>query len=244
MLIRHMKSLIPKHAVSLASQRLRSFVSTAKHTSYAQCGEDLIVQFILQGLRIARPTYLDLGAHHPVKLSNTYLFYRQGGTGVCVEPDPTLFKLLKRKRPRDTCLNVGVGLIAGTANFHVMTSKTLSTFSKEEAERYQSYGGQNIEAIVSVPIIPINQLIRKYFQTPPHFMSIDIEGLDLEVLQQLDFNTIRPTVLCVETLTYTEDRTEHKRTELIDFVCSNNYLLYADTYINSIFVERSAWKQR
>lgn len=227
-----------------ALRRARSLARRPGHRSYAQCGEDLIVRFVFDGLRIARPSYLDLGAHDPVRMSNTFLFYRAGSRGVCVEPDPALFGAFKRKRPRDTCLNVGVGLAEGTADLYMMTSRSLNTFSRAEAERYQSYGKQKIEAVVPVPIVPINTLIGRHFGAPPQFLSIDIEGLDLSILQQLDFAALRPLVLCAETLEYTEDRSERKRADLIDFVLGNDYLLYADTYINTIFVDRSAWKQR
>jgi FkbM family methyltransferase len=178
-------------------------------------------------------------------MSNTYLFYQQGGRGVCVEPDPTLYALLKRMRPRDVCLNVGVGTHgAAHADFYIMTSRALNTFSRQEAEGYQGYGRQKIEQIIQVPLLPMNELISQYCKPVPQFISIDVEGLDLEIVQSLDFNAFRPLVLCIETLTYTEDRTERKRTEIIDFVCSQGYLQYADTYINSIFVDRQAWIHR
>src|SRR4051812_7168126 len=96
--------------------------------SYSQCGEDLILEHILgEYLRIPQPSYLDLGAHHPTYLSNTYRFYRKGGSGVCVEPDPVLFAPLRAARPRDVCLNAGVGASdAGGADFYVMSSRTLN----------------------------------------------------------------------------------------------------------------------
>ncbi|MFM6249337.1 MAG: hypothetical protein ACKPEQ_09345, partial [Dolichospermum sp.] len=64
------------------------FNKDSKHISYSQCGEDLIINFIFNNLGIINPSYLDIGAHHPTYLSNTYSFYRKGCQGVCVEPDP------------------------------------------------------------------------------------------------------------------------------------------------------------
>jgi FkbM family methyltransferase len=222
--------------------RIKSLFRQSGRTSYAQCGEDLIVQFIFHALRIAKPSYLDLGAHDPRYMSNTYLFYKRGSRGVCVEPDPLLFERIKRQRPRDMCLNIGVGVSKEPiADFYVMTNKALNTFSKQDAERYQSYGNQKIETIIQVPLLPVNQIISQHFVLAPQFISIDIEGLELTILQSLDFKIFRPVVLCVETLTYTEDRTERKLSEVIDFVCSQGYFIYADTYINSIFVDTAIW---
>jgi FkbM family methyltransferase len=213
--------------------------------SYSQCGEDLIINFIFQILQIARPSFLDLGAHHPTYLSNTYFFYERGCTGVCVEPDPMLHTEIKNKRKKDICLNVGVGTTQKTeADFFLMTSKTLNTFSKEEAERYQAYGKQKIEKVIKLPLLTVNQIINQNFTSAPNLISIDIEGLELDILKTFDFSLFKPEIFCVETLTYTEDNAERKLSEVIDYICQNGYFVYADTFINTIFVSKTAWSQR
>jgi FkbM family methyltransferase len=222
--------------------RFKSLLRKRAKVSYAQCGEDLIVRFVFDALKISKPSYLDIGAHHPTHMSNTYLFYRQGSRGICVEPDPTLFTQIQRKRPRDICLNMGVGVSSkDKADFYVMTNRSLNTFSKQEAVRYQSYGKQKIERVIQIPLLSINDIISQYCKSSPQFISIDVEGLDLDTLKSLDFQRFRPVVLCVETLTYTEDSTERKLTEAIDFIWGQGYFLYADTFINSIFVDRAVW---
>lgn len=212
--------------------------------SYSQCGEDLILQQLLMALGVAKVIYLDVGAHHPTFLSNTYLFYISGGYGVCVEPDPSLFKELCKKRPRDTHLNCGVGVSSGQADFFVMSDSALNTFSKAEAERYQSYGKQYIVKIIKVELKTINEIIEQNFEKYPHLVSLDIEGMDYLILQNFDFKKYRPEVFCLETLTYTEDKSERKLTEIVELMHANGYFSYADTYINTIFVDNVAWKNR
>lgn len=212
--------------------------------SYSQCGEDLIVAFIFSELQIPDWRYLDIGAHHPTEINNTYLFYRQGHRGVCVEADPTLFAEFQRVRGQDICLNVGVGVSEGEADFFIMTSKSLNTFSQKEAERYQSDCQQTIEKVIRMPLVSINMLAEKYFKPHPNLVSLDIEGLDFEVLRTFDFERFRPEVFCVETLTYTTDKSERKLTEIIDLMHSRGYFSYADTYINTIFVDRNSWARR
>lgn len=210
--------------------------------SYSQCGEDLIVDFLLQAMRIQKPTYLDVGAHHPTYISNTFYFYEKGNSGVCIEPDPTLLEYIKKVRGRDLCLNVGVGVgFEDKAKFYLLSSRTLNTFSLEEATRYQSYGRHKIEEVIDVPLIPINKVIENSFLKCPNFVSLDVEGMDYEIIKSFDFSKHRPEVFCIETLTYTEDKTEKKLTDIIDHMKANNYIAYADTYINTIFVDRSAW---
>lgn len=218
-----------------------------KHSkiSYSQCGEDIISEGIFAALGIKRPTYIDIGAYNPVYLSNTYLFYQKGSKGVCIEPNNILCRNIQRKRPKDICINMGIGLSAATeATFYIMNEATLSTFSKEEAERMCSYGNLSIEKAITIPLITLDEVIEKYLKSCPNFISLDVEGLDLEILKSFDFTRYRPEIFCVETITYTEDKSEKKIVPTIEFMLSNGYFVYADTYINTIFVDRAAWAAR
>lgn len=216
----------------------------SEKVSYAQCGEDIIVDYVLAALGVGAVSYLDIGAHHPRYLSNTYYFYRQGGRGVCVEPDPNALNAFKQVRPRDICLPVGVGTSPGTADLFLMTTSTLNTFSRDEAERYQAYGTERIERVIPVEIKTVNQVLEEYFEIAPDFVSMDVEGMDLSILKGFDFERFRPKVFCVETLTYTEDGGEKKISELSNILQGHGYLIYADTYINTIAVDRHTWKNR
>ena len=228
------------------NQRVADRRMKAGKKSYSQSGEDLIVDFILEHhLRIPKPTYLDIGAHEPTYLSNTYHFYEKGCNGVCIEPDRFLFEAFKKKRKRDLCLNVGIGFEQQSrASFYVMSTKSLSTFSKSEAERYQSYGEHRIEQVILVDLIPINTVLNDNFPICPNFISLDVEGLDYEILRSMDFKKYRPEIFCVETITFTEDKSETKVVEIISFMESQGYFVYADTCINTIFVDKCAWQKR
>lgn len=213
--------------------------------SFSQSGEDMIVDFVLNGLNISNVRYLDIGAHHPSYLSNTYHFYLKGHTGVCIEPNPNLCRLFQKHRPKDTLLNVGIGVANNTdADYFIMSSSTLNTFSHDDAKRCQKFESQKIEQILKIPLIPVTEVIRKYFQKAPNFISLDVEGNDFEILQSFDFSLCRPEVFCVETLSYTENNTEEKIKSVIDFMLEQDFMVYADTYINTIFVDRGAWRNR
>jgi len=214
--------------------------------SYAQCGEDIIVKYLLNRLlKIQKPSYLDIGAHHPTYLSNTYLFYKEGAQGVCVEPEPDLCRLFESRRKRDTCLNCGVGNTSrDKAEFYVMHPRTLSTFCRQEAMENSRIDSFHIDHIIQVPLVTINSMIKNYFDTCPHFISIDIEGDCLEILETLDFDRYRPQVFCIETLEYRNDPSAKKMPQVNRLMDSKGYLVYADTYINTIFVDRQAWEAR
>lgn len=211
-------------------------------TSYAQAGEDIIVDFIFDSLKIRDMSYLDIGANHPWQLSNTYYFYQKGFRGVCVEPDFELCELIRRHRPEDICLNIGVGLDNKTsADFYVMDPHTLSTFSKRETEVYQQhYPWTKVVEIKKIKLSPINEIIKQHLPKP-NFISIDTEGLDFAILKSLNFTQTRPEVVCVETAVYEGSNLLRKSQELIKFMAHQDYFVYADTFTNTIFVDKESW---
>lgn len=210
--------------------------------SYSQFGEDLLVDTALTRLLISQPTYLDIGAHHSRYLSNTFYLYRKGCHGVCVEPNPVLCKEIKEHRDRDICINAGVGFdSAEFADFYVMKNSTLSTFSKDEAEQIERLNPSILKEVVRLPLVSINQIIAQHFDTCPDFISVDVEGLDLDILKSLDFSLYRPVVFCIETINYSLGREIEKRHEIIDFLSEKQYFVYADTSLNSIFVDKRRW---
>ena len=211
--------------------------------SYSQCGEDLIVRYIFDALKISTPSYLDIGAHHPSYLSNTKLLYETGSHGVNVEPDPTLIGAFNLQRPKDVNLNVGIAPLDETLPFYVMYPRTLNTFSRKEANAAveEGKGKIRIEEIIQVPVMSINNLIAAHFDASPDFLSLDVEGMDLTILECLDFSKTRPKVICVETITYSENRQGKKIPEIADWLGKQRYFLYADTHVNSIFVDFEVW---
>jgi len=233
-----MYKLIRKHISNLVAHPKKFEVQ-----SYSQSGEDILIKSALDSLGIFHPTYLDIGANHPYYLSNTYLFYSAGCSGVLIEPNTALCKNLKRKRKRDVCINSGIGINDKLkADFYIMSADVLSTFSKEEAKSIESQGTYKIDKVVSVPLVNINTIIKNNFTRTPDFISIDIEGMDYSILKSFDFSRHRPAVFCAETLKYDEHGRAPKIKEIIDLMIDNDYLIFADTYINTIFLDKKIWK--
>ncbi len=213
--------------------------------SYSQCGEDLIIDFCFMWLGRSAITYLDIGANHPTLLNNTYFFYQKGFKGVLVEADVELCHLLATTRPRDRCLNVAVGVDGKpSAKVYIMTSRTLNTLIPSQATQYESYGREKIERVIEVRQRDINDILATEFDRAPNLVSLDVEGLDLEILKHWDFTKFRPEVFCIETLTFTQNGSERKLTEILEFMRSQGYFSYADTYINTIFVSIDVWNAR
>jgi FkbM family methyltransferase len=196
--------------------------------SYSQFGEDLVLDALLMG----KPTgsYIDVGANDPVRLSNTCRFYRRGWRGVNIEPSRTLWQRLNDERPEDINLNVGIGATSGTATFYEMTIDTYSTFNKGNSEEFCP--GKEIAARIEMPIFTLSSIWAEHVgDRCIDFISVDVEGDNLAVLQGNDWKRFRPRFVLVEM-----DGAE--RLAIIAFLTDCNYeLLYANN-VNGIFGDR------
>jgi FkbM family methyltransferase len=212
--------------------------------SYSQCGEDLIIKFIFNSIGIKKPSYIDIGAHHPNYLNNTGIFYETGSVGINIEPDPALFKEFTKKRKRDININAGIANVEGALDFYIMSTTTLNTFSKEEAMNAEKEGFK-IAGVQKIDVLPLQKIIKEHAGGQfPDFLTLDVEGLDLEILQAINYKETAPLVICVESISFSNTGDGIKNTVIIQYLEQQGYMLYADTYINSIFVKKDIWINR
>jgi FkbM family methyltransferase len=199
---------------------------------------DVYFNFIyLKALKGMQITYMDIGAHHPMEINNTYFFYREGFHGVLVEPNDHYCKMLRQARPRDVTLEAGIGVSdAKEADYYLMNASALNTFSKQEAERIEKETGgkYKIEEVRTIPLLNVNEVMEEHFQGAPAFVSIDTEGLDLEILKTIDFQKYRPKVFCVETLVTNSTR---ERPEIAEFMKERGYAARGGSIVNTIFLD-------
>lgn len=215
-------------------------IREVEYNTYSQAGEDAILAFLFADKQIKNINYLDIGTNIPDHCNNTYLLYKKGNRGVCVEADKSLIPAINRVRPGDKIINVGVAVSdAAEADLYIFNIKGLNTFDAAEAKRRQATGTFNIIEVVKVPLMHINDIIQANFATYPEVLSIDIEGLDLDVLKSLDFNRYPIPVICVETCVFSENHIRPKDHLIAQFMLSKEYEVYADTYINTIFVSKN-----
>jgi len=220
---------------------LRRVLTDDARLCYSQAGEDMLIRFAARSLRIQDFSYLDIGAYDPIKLSNTYSFYRNGSNGVLVEPNPEHAKKIRQVRPRDLCVEAGVGLTAQTeATYYLMSDSALNTFSKKSAGEYVTLG-QTLLGTKKIPLYKLEYIIDNYCTKVPDLISLDIEGMDEEILGQFDFTKYRPAIFVVETMTLDE---QQKNTNISALFEKNGYFVFADTYVNTIFVEKERWEAK
>ena len=141
-------------------------------------------------------------------------------------------------RPGDVCIQAGVLPGGGEAMpFFVMSEDTLSTFSEKAVESFRRCGYRVVEKI-PISVMDVNVIIGDHFDGPPDFVSMDVEGREREIVETVN---CRPPVWCVETAVF-ENIT--KETGIIEYYTSNGYLVFADTFLNTVFVDQEAWAKR
>ncbi|MBT3072160.1 FkbM family methyltransferase [Rhodomicrobium sp. Az07] len=201
-----------------------------------------MVDFILKQMKIKKPYYVDIGANHPTRLNNTYKFYEKGSEGLLVEANPELARKLASKRPRDEIIaNALEREGVSEVELHIMNSHEFSTTDRSQAAKPSEHRFFKVRETVVVPTISFPNICRRCCATPVDFVSLDIETNLMPLVSEIDFTKFRPKIWCVETKIYNPDGSNQRDWDLIDFFISQNYTVYADTFINTIFVERD-WK--
>ena len=140
--------------------------------------------------------YVDVGAADPQEYSVTNAFYERGWSGINIEPVDEYFRKLTKARPRDTNINAAVGQEAGLRILHAFAGTGLSTLDPEIAARQQAAGYQACETVV--PVLTLKAILKDCAPSTIHFLKIDVEGAEVEVLKGLDLNLVRPWVIVIE----------------------------------------------
>ena len=228
----------------------RSSVNASdRKQSFAQSGEDMIISYVLNFLQkpISEVTYLDLGANHAKELSNTYHFYQMGAKGVLLEANPELIHELEQVRPRDIVLNRAVSLSQEEqeVSFYVLNGDGLSTIDYQEAQQACAQNPDlKITATYQIKTIQVQEILETYFPQELTILSIDLEGIEEKILEQIDFEKFKPWIIVLENIPYRPtlsiDEREYKGCSFLE---KYGYTEYAFTGINSIFVCRDIVEQ-
>jgi FkbM family methyltransferase len=170
--------------------------------SYAQEGEDLILSRLFETVPpLARPGfYVDVGAHHPFRFSNTYFFYRRGWRGLNVDAMPGSMARFEASRPGDINLQAAIAEVEETLTYFVFNEPALNGFDPELAAGRDGVNGFRIVDRVEMRTRTLADVLDATLpeRQPIDFMSIDVEGYDLPVLRSSNWERYRPTFVLAE----------------------------------------------
>jgi hypothetical protein len=181
--------------------------------------------------------YVDIGAHHPVRFSNTYYFYKKGWKGVNIDATPGSMYWFKWLRRRDLNLELGIGGAEGVLTFYCFDEPALNTLSKEVAELRSKNGPFKLKCQIDIPIMPLSDVLAAHCPAGQKidFLSVDVEGMDEVVLRSNDWQQYRPMYVLAEDSGFEMDATDHAEGGVYQFLVSQGYKLVAKTKRTLIF---------
>jgi len=210
--------------------------------SYAQEGEDLVLRRMLEDRRDG--FYVDVGAHHPRRFSNTLMFYDMGWSGINIEPAPDALRQFERQRPRDCNLNLGIAEQRGELTYYVFDDPALNTFDPTLREERETSTPYRVLETLKVEVDRLDRVLEQHLPSDRHidFLSVDVEGLDLQVLRSNDWTRFRPEYVLAEALGFRLDQAAGHPTHA--FMHGVGYELVAKTLNTLFYREERAGRRR
>lgn len=177
--------------------------------SYAQNFEDVMLWRALG--TVEKGNYIDVGAQDPVIDSVSLAFYEHGWRGLSVEPTNQYATALRQARPDEDVRQVAVGSQPGQITFYEFADSGLSTGDEAIAQAHIKEGFE--PNVHSVDVVTLDDLLSEWQETPVHWLKIDVEGMEGEVIAGWQTSPVRPWVLVIESHAPGSQRHAHEAWE-------------------------------
>ena len=231
------KKILPLPLKNLL-RRLRDFCQWDSYyqKSWSLEGEDLILSKFF-GPK-AKGFYVDVGAHHPLRFSNTYKLYKQGWRGINVDAMPGSMKAFNKLRKHDINLEIPVSSEPEKLEYYIFNEPALNSFDASLSEqRNKSPNKYHIIKTIPLQTKMLLDILEKYLPEEQEidFLSVDVEGLDFEVIKSNDWGKYRPQIVLVEI--FCSSLAALEQNELARFLIKAGYKVYAKAG-NTAFFQR------
>lgn len=241
-MIRRLARYLPQQVTAAIENSLVLAPYVWARKSYSQEAEDLLLwtwfaEHQPTKVRTEAGRYVEIGALHPARFSNSFLFYQRGWRGVTVEPNPEVKPLFRRTRQRDTHLACGVGGKQGNIEYYCFSEPAYNTFDTRRLEQLEQQGVTPIHRS-RVDVFPLAKLLKEHWPVGVQidFMSIDAEGSDLSILSSNDWERYRPTLVLCETEPAQQDLANDR---VCAYLTAQAYRLIARTFRSALFLDGS-----
>ena len=238
---RYLKYLIPTKILIFFIKFKELYLNKYSISSYSQEGEDMILRRIFDS---EEGFYVDVGAHHPKRFSNTYFFYKKGWKGINIDAQPSSMKLFNKIRPRDINIEKGISDSTRNLDYYMFDEPALNSFSKEISKKRNDVNNFNIVDKRVLKTTTLANIFEKYLPKNQQidFLSVDVEGLDYNVLKSNNFNKYLPKVITVEILESTYEGLIEN--EIVCFLKKHNYEIISKTIFSTIFIQKTFLLQK
>jgi FkbM family methyltransferase len=213
----------------------------SKKYFYSYGGIDSVVNNIFRNQK--NGFYVDVGAQHPIKNNNTYLLHKKGWEGVNIDLDQKNINLFNVSRKNDCNICAAISSLEKDANlYYYHEGSPINTLSKEIADRQKAI----IKETRTIKTKTLTSILEnsKFKNKEIDFLSIDVEGVELEVLQGLNLNIYKPKIIVVELLDLDSKKLEIKNlninnvinSEIYKYIEKNNYTMINWLHSDIVFV--------
>lgn len=202
--------------------------------AFGHFGDDIAIECLIRetlGLEALKSGfYVDVGAFHPTKYSNTFRFYKRGWSGIVIDLETDKLRAFRLVRPRDTTVQAAVSDTPGSVTFY---GDHFSPFTTSHAD---NTGALERETRFSAETRTLTNIIdeTKYQNREIDLLDVDCEGMDLEVLRSLDFRRYKPKFVAVEIHAPTIEHVQ--KTETYAFLVGQGYRYVNRVGPTSVFV--------
>ena len=209
-------------------------------TLYSNWGIDLLIKDILKNQK-EKGIYIDVGSHHPLINNNTYILYKRGWKGINIDLDFNSIDMFNYFRPKDHNIQIALSNKIGFTDlyfFHNRSAKNTITKSR----------GKGAKSIKRVKTDTLNNIIKnsKINTKKIDFLSIDVEGNELNVLKGLNFKNYRPKIISIEFIKpnikefYQHDIKNIFKSDIYKFMISKKYKLVNWIHDDLIFISKTS----
>lgn len=234
------KFILPASTIKKLIKYKNNYFDGYSLKSYSQEGEDMILRRLFGSQKTG--FYIDVGAHHPMRFSNTYFFYKNGWQGINIDAMPNSMKLFNKLRPRDINIEKPISDKKQVLTYYAFNEPAFNGFSKELSQERNRKGNYFIEFTKDMETLTLEEVLEFHLPADHEidFLSIDVEGLDFMVLKSNDFEKYKPKVILIEILGSSLKGIEQN--EISKLLYGHNYLIYAKTANTVIFISDLFYK--
>ncbi len=229
-----LKNILPERIYSPIRKFYDDKINPYYVKSYSQEGEDLILNRILGEKKAG--FYIDVGAHHPMRFSNTFFFYKRGWRGINIEARPGSKKLFDKIRSRDINVEVPISSEAKILKYYMFNEPALNGFSEEIVNSRNGLRDYKIIKVIDLHTKTLKRILDIHMNKNQHidFMTIDVEGLDYDVLLSNDWGKYIPSIILIEDGKFNLHSME--KSKVYNYLIKKDYSLIAKTF-NTLFFE-------
>jgi FkbM family methyltransferase len=238
----NLKVLIIKGIISVLPRAVKTALSAKTEearSSYSQEGEDMVLERFFEGRKTG--FFIDIGAHHPTRFSNTYHFYKKGWHGLNIDATPGSMIPFNTIRPRDKNIEMGVSSKEGEMTYFLFDEPALNTFNEERANFLTTTTNFKLAKKIPVKVSTLKTILDQHLEKGQHidFLTIDVEGLDYEILASNDWDKYRPEMVLAEDLHGSLENLAQSK--LYNLMRQNNYEAVGRT-LNTFFFQDASKK--